>query len=107
MSFKRLRISGFCSRMNARKSLFPLGHALHRNAVEVAAGAGVDAHHLVDHVHRLVLALLQQLHHAVAAIELRLRGGVQLGAQLGERFQFAEGGQVQTQTAGDALTSWP
>ena len=54
-------------------------------------------------VHRLVLRLLEQLDHAVAAVELALRGLVELGAELGERFQLAEGREVEPQAAGDLL----
>ena len=71
----------------------------------MAARAGEDDHDLVDHVHRLELRLLQDLDHAIAAIELALRRLVEFGAELGERFQFAEGGQVETETAGDRFSS--
>ena len=41
----------------------------------------------------LYCALLQDLDHAVAAVELPLRRLVEFGAELGERFQFAELGE--------------
>ena len=47
------------------------------------------------------MRLLEQFDEAGAAIELRLRGFVQFGAELGEGFQFAIGGQVEPQGAGD------
>ena len=54
-------------------------------------------------VHRLVLRLLEQLDHPVAAVELLLGGLVELGAELGERLELAEGRQVEPQAAGDLL----
>ena len=57
-------------------------------------------------MHRLELRLLQNLHHAVAAIELRLRRIIELGAELGKRLQLAEGGQIEPQAAGDLLHGW-
>ena len=49
----------------------------------------------------LVLRLLEQFDQAGAAIELLLRGFVQFGSELGEGFEFAVGGQVELQRAGD------
>jgi hypothetical protein len=69
----------------------------------VAAGAGVDADHLIDHVHRGELSLLEELHHPVAAIEPLLGGGVEIGAELGEGLELAEAREVETQTAGHLL----
>ena len=54
-------------------------------------------------MHRAADALLQQFGHAIAAIEPRLRGGVEVGAQLGEGFELAERGQVEPQAAGQLL----
>jgi len=51
----------------------------------------------------VIKPLFQQLGHAIAAIELGLGRGVQVGAQLGEGFEFTEGGQVKPQTAGHLL----
>jgi hypothetical protein len=52
---------------------------------------------------RRILALLQNLHQALAAIELRLRRLVEIGAELREGRQFAVLRQVQAQRAGDLL----
>ncbi len=52
---------------------------------------------------RLVLALLEQLDHACAAVELRLRRLVEVGAELGERLELAVLRQVEAQRAGDLL----
>ncbi len=73
------------------------GHVGHRNIVEVPVGPGVNADHLVGNMQRFVLRLLENLDHAVSAIQLRLCGLVELGAQLGKGFEFTEGGQVQSQ----------
>src|SRR6185436_5730800 len=74
-----------------------------RDLVEVTTGAGVDHEHLVDDIHRLVLALLEDFDHAVTAVETRLSRGIEFGTELGERFELAEGCKVETQTAGDLL----
>ena len=58
---------------------------LDRHLVEVAARPGEDDQHLIDHVHRVELRLLQDLDHAIAVVELLLRRGVEFGAELGER----------------------
>ena len=65
----------------------------------MAAGAGVDAHHLVGHVHRLILPLLEQFDHPISAIETRLRGGVEIRAELRKSLEFTEARQIETQTA--------
>ena len=52
---------------------------------------------------RVVLGLLQHLHHPGAASELLLRRLVELGAELCERLERAELGEVEAQTAGDLL----
>ena len=54
---------------------------------------------------RHVLALLQELDHALAARELLLRRLVEVGAELGERRQLAVLGEVQAQRAGDLAAS--
>ncbi len=89
--------------MNARKSDSHFGDRADGDIIEVALGAGEEAHDLVDGVERLILRLLEQLDHAIAAVELALGGLVQLGAELGEGFQLAEGGEVEPQAAGDLL----
>ena len=71
--------------------------------VEQADGAGKDADYLIDDGHGLILGLLEQLDHTVAAIQLGLSCFVQLGAQLGKGLQVAEHGQVESQHAGDTL----
>ena len=57
---------------------------------------------LLDRV-RLALALLEQLHEAGTAVELRLRGGVEVGAEGRERLQLAVLRELHAQTAGDRL----
>ena len=53
--------------------------------------------------HRHVLALLEELDQALAAVELRLRGLVEVGAELGEGRQLAVLREVEAQRAGDLL----
>ena len=62
---------------------------LRREVVEEAVRAGVDDGHLALHRERPVLALLQDLHHALAAGELGLRRLVEVRAELRERRHFA------------------
>ena len=49
------------------------------------------------------MALFEDFDHAIAAVEPGLRGRIEVGAQLGERLQFAEVRQVELQTARDGL----
>ena len=51
----------------------------------------------------LVLRLLEDFDHSVTAIELGLRGLVELGSQLGERLEFPERSEVKPQRTGDLL----
>ena len=52
---------------------------------------------------RLILLLLEELHDAGTAVELRLGGGVEVGTELGEGGEFAELGEVELGGAGDLL----
>ena len=61
--------------------------------------------HLVDDVLGHVLRLLEQLDHAGAAVELPLRGLVELGAELREGLELAVGREVEPQRAGDLASS--
>ncbi len=72
---------------------------LDRVVVQVATRDRVDRGDLPLDRLRLVLGLLQDLDHARAAGQLLLRRLVQLGAELRERLQGAELGQVQAETA--------
>ena len=69
----------------------------------MTAGACVDAHHLVGRLHRCVLALLEEFHHPVAAVEPLLRGRVEVGTELGKGLEFPEARQVKTQAARNLL----
>ena len=66
--------------------------------------AKIDDHLLLDG-HRAVERLLEQLDEPVAALELGLRHGVELGTERGERLELAELGEVELQRAGDAASS--
>lgn len=65
-------------------------HRLHRYTVEVAAGTGVQHHHLLLHRHRLADALLQQLGEAIAPLQLGFGHGVQIGTERSEALQLTE-----------------
>src|SRR5262249_62206079 len=53
--------------------LLPRPHLAALNLVEVAPGAGVEDHHLIDDVYRLEPRLFVRLPPAVAAVPVRLR----------------------------------
>ena len=81
----------------------PARDVLDRDLVEVALAARVDRHRLVDLVERAILRLLEEFDHPISAIELELGRLVQLGPELGEGFQLAEGGEVEPEAAGHLL----
>src|SRR5262245_21409814 len=64
---------------------FEAPHRRDRQVVQVAVGARPDRDHLLLDRHGHELALLQELHHALAAGDLRLGRLVEVGAELGER----------------------
>ena len=66
----------------------------------MASCAGVDAEHLIDHFHRLILPLLEEFHHSVAAIQSQLRRRIKVCAKLGKGLEFAKAGQVESQPTG-------
>src|SRR5262249_48312305 len=68
-----------------QKLFFPSCDLFLRDLIEKALGSGENGHDLVNDVHRFELRLFQQFHHAMATVKLRLRGLVELRAQLGER----------------------
>jgi len=78
-------------------------HVLHGHVVDVTADAGVDHDDLLLYRNGNVQPLLQQLGEAVAAVELRLRGLVEFGAEGGESLELAELGQVDLECANDRL----
>src|SRR5260221_3015774 len=77
----------------------PGAHVLDVDVVDEAVGHREDDHHLLLDRHRLVLALLQDLDGAAAAGELLERRGVEVGAELRERLEGAELGEVEPQPA--------
>ena len=81
-------------------------HIQHVDIVEIAAGAREDHEHLLFHRQRRELVLLQHLHQALAARELRLRRFIEFGAELREGRQFAVLRQVQSQRARPPA-AWP
>src|SRR5271157_2597576 len=83
--------------------LLELPALVQRQIVQVTVGSGEDNRNLLFHRQRLVLALLENLHHVPAAVELRQRGLVQIGAELREGRQLAVLRQVQAQAARNLL----
>ena len=75
-------------------------HSLDLDAVEVAAGAGVDRGHLVLDRERVALLLVQRLDEPGAAVERGLGVGVEVGAELGERLELAVLRELEPQLAG-------
>src|SRR3712207_5677222 len=74
-----------------------------RDAVEPAGGAQPQRDHLALHRVGLVLALLEQLDQALAAVQGGAARGVEVGREGGERLQLAVLREVQPQAAGDRL----
>src|SRR5262245_62232617 len=73
----------------------------HGKIVEKRIGAGVDDEHLLLDGERRILPLLQNLGQTAAAIELRLRRLIELGAELRECRELAELREVETPRAGE------
>src|SRR5204863_581222 len=71
--------------------------------VEVALGAGEDDQNLLFERQGLVLALLEDLDEAAAAVELVLGGLVEVGAELGEGGERAVLSELEAEAAGDRL----
>ena len=76
---------------------------LHRHVVHVPVLDRPDHGHLDLDGNRVVLRLLEDLHDALAAVDLRLRLGVEVRAELRERRQFAELREVALELPGDLL----
>ena len=89
-STKRNRSCSYCERLD--------GHV-----VEVAGRTGVHDHDLPLDGQRHVLALLEQLDQALAALELAARRGVEIARELRERRHLAVLREIQAQRAGDLL----
>ena len=78
----------------------------HVDVVQIALGGREDDHHLVLHRPRRVLRLVQRRHQPLAAGQGLLGLGVEFRAELGERLQLAELGEVEAQ-ASRPPSSWP
>src|SRR5438067_10697 len=75
-------------------------HGVHRQIVEQSLRAGEDDGHLLLDRQRLVLALLEELDHALAAGQLVLGGLVEVRPELREGRQLAVLREVEPQLAG-------
>mmetsp|Transcript_3483 Transcript_3483/g.7918 ORF Transcript_3483/g.7918 Transcript_3483/m.7918 type:complete len:415 (-) Transcript_3483:37-1281(-) len=78
-------------------------HLRDLHSVGVSLDSDEEGHHDVLHLHGLVLALLQQLVQTHAAVQLLLRGGVEVGAELGECGHLTVLGELQLHSAGHLL----
>ena len=87
----------------AQQALLEIAHPVEGNVVQEPARAGEDADDLLRERHRLVLRLLEQLRHALAAVETVARALVEVGRELCERRQLAILGEVESQLPGDLL----
>ena len=85
---------------------FKLADAVYGHVVEQARGGGKDHGHLLLDRDRAELGLLQDLDERLTTAKLALRGGVEVGAKLGEGFELAELRQVEAERTRD-LSSWP
>ncbi len=75
-------------------------HAIDLDAIEVAAGAGVDRSDLILDPQRVALLLVERLHEPGAAVERGLGVGVEVGSELSERLELAVLRELQAQPAG-------
>src|SRR6185312_13832908 len=80
---------------------FKLADLIHGHVIEEAVGSGEDDQNLFIERQRLVLVLLQDFHQTAAAIQLILRGLVEIGAELREGSQFAVLRKFQLQSTGN------
>src|ERR1051326_1550661 len=77
--------------------------AVHGDIVHETVLDGPEHGHLDLNWNRVVLRLLENFHHAFAALDFGLGSGVQVGAELGEGGQLAELSQIQLHAASDLL----
>ena len=78
-------------------------HVLQRHVVHQAAGGHIQEDGLAAHRHGVVEGLLEQLQQPAAVVQSLLRGGIQIGGELGEDLQLPEPGQINTQGTGGLL----
>src|SRR5215471_4552484 len=86
-----------------RQLVLELLHPLHGHLIQVTVLRGPDHDHLDLDRNWVVLLLLENLHNAFAAIDLRLRFFVEVGAELSERRQLPELRKVALQLSGHLL----
>src|SRR3984893_12858118 len=86
-----------------QQALLERPHPRHRNRIEIAVDPRVNHADLLLHLQRRELRLLQQLGEPRAAMEHALRGGVEIGAELGEGRHFAILRKLALDAAGDPL----
>src|SRR5258705_2399594 len=73
--------------------------------IQVTVLRGPDHDHLDLHRNRIVLPLLENLHDPFAAIDLRLRLGVEVRTELRERREFPELSKIALELSGHLLYS--
>ena len=74
-----------------------------RNVIKESVRHCIYGDHLLVDRHRFVLALLENLNGAGAALELPLRGGIEIRRKRRKRFELAVLREVEAQSAGDLL----
>merc|ERR1712147_353664 len=72
-----------------------LTNLLHVHLVEVPTHSGIDAAHLLCHIHGHELGLLEQLLETGAAVELGLGSSIEIGTELGECLHLTELSKVE------------
>ena len=94
---------GFAGGQELRQLGLELLDPLHRHVIHISVLHRPDHRHLDLDRNRVVLRLLEDLHDALAAVDLRLRLGIQFRAELREGRQFPELGEVALELSGDLL----
>src|ERR1700704_2997345 len=72
-----------------------------RNSIQIAVDAGIDRNHLLFHLQRRELRLLEEFGQARAPRQQALRRGIEVGTELRERRHFAVLRKLALDPAGD------
>ncbi len=94
---------GVLAGKEAQQSLLELADPLHRHVVHVPLGAREDGDHLLREGHWRVGRLLEELGHALAAVERGAGALVEVGSELREGLELVVLGEVELELAGDLL----
>ena len=83
-----------------QKALLKFPNFVDRNIVHKSVYTSKNRQHLIRYRHRLILLLLEQLHHSCTPSQLRLGGLVQFTSELCKGRHFPILGQIQTERSG-------